>query len=402
MTLERLEEFGLTEETYLRLLHDIDAKLDGDLDVDWSELVDKYNVKCHPDTLRKASTSIFGGKFRSEYEKSKENYNSNDSLDKKLTELRKERIKLQTANVERQRTDRAEARQEMFYEYIGSICDTLPLPKFSMIPTEVTSVEYLLTIADIHYGAVFESINNVYSPEIVHERFEYLLSQVIRFIQDHHVGKLHILGLGDDIQGILRVNDLKINDSSIVKATVEVSKLIASFLSALSVYCEVDYYHSPRANHTQIRPLGTKASELADEDLEYIIGHYIETLCSNNNRINVYLAADGESNIIMNINGSDIIATHGHTLKDHKNALRNLSTLYGIDFNYCICGHYHGGNTFTSHEGFLNDCELIVAPSFVGSDPYSDSLNRGSKASCLILGFDSIYGHTETYKIILN
>lgn len=45
----------------------------------------------------------------------------------------------------------------------------------------------------------------------------------------------------------------------------------------------------PKANHTQLRVLGAKANELGEEDLEYVIGHYIKDLCSDNYRISVHL-----------------------------------------------------------------------------------------------------------------
>ena len=59
--------------------------------------------------------------------------NYSKELDKKYEDIRKERIKLQTVNIERQRIDRAESRQELFYEYIGKVKETLPLPKFEEI-----------------------------------------------------------------------------------------------------------------------------------------------------------------------------------------------------------------------------------------------------------------------------
>ena len=212
-------------------------------------------------------------------------------LDKKLEDIRKERIKLQTANIERGRIDRNESRQEMYYEYIGNTCTSLPLPEFQpLYCDDENEIEYLMTLADVHYGAKFTSENNKYSPEIAKERFEYLSGQVIDFIQKHSVSKLHIVSLGDLVQGILRISDLKINDSTVVKATVEISRLIALFLRELSVYAKIEYYHAPSANHTQIRPLGSKASEIADEDLEYLIGNYIKDLCSINERISIHLA----------------------------------------------------------------------------------------------------------------
>lgn len=372
--------------------------------MDWVEIRDKYGLDCNPDTIRKGSTTIFGGYARREWDKLNNGYSSTtDDLDTKLKEIRKERMKLQTANLERTRIERNEARQELYYEYIGMACQTLPLPNFQPLNLSTDNeIKYCLNIADIHYGASFVSTNNAYSPEIAQERFEYLAGYVENFVKSHNVNTLTVLGLGDSIQGILRLSDLKINDSSVVKAIVSVSRLIGSFLNEISKFVKVEYYHVPSANHSQTRPLGSKASELADEDMEYVIGNYISDLLVCNDRVKVHLGEEGDQYLELDIAGFDIIVGHGHNIKGTKNSLKNLSVLRGKFYDYAIFGHFHGGDMFTANEGIDNDCEVIVCPSFIGSDPYSDKLMCGAKAACQILGFDKTFGHTETYKVILN
>lgn len=406
--IKEIHKLGLDEESYKSLLKDIDEKLSGEKKITWEELCLKYNLNCHPHTLKKASSTIFGGSFRSEYLKNQiytypEQFDKKTELDRKLDEIKKERIKLQTANIESNRLLRQQTRKEMFYEYIGNYCNSIELPDFKpLMVNEENNCEYLLTLADIHYGASFESENNIYSSEIAQKRLERLSGEVIDFVIKNKLSKISVLELGDSIQGILRVNDLRINDSSVVKATVEISKLIAMFLNSISEYCVVDYYHVPFANHTQMRSLGSKANELFDEDLEYVISHYIESLCENNERINVYLAKENDLYLDLKINGNDIIACHGHTIKNLNNLLKNLSIVREKMYDCCILGHFHGANSFVSHETISGDCEVIVAPSFIGSDPFSDSLFKGSKAASLILGFDYLNSHVETYKIVLN
>lgn len=404
---KELSKYGLTVENYEAILKDIDSKIDGENDYDWSELKNKYSVQCNSDTIRKSSSTIFGGKMRSEYEKykneSSKDANSKDELDVKIETLRKERIKLQTANVERTRIDRNESRQEMYYEYVGNVITTLPLPDFKPILGECsTEINYLVGLADVHYGAKYHSLNNEYSPEMAKERFEYLTYKLIHFVQDKRIKKLTIVSLGDLIQGVLRLSDLKINDSSIVKATVEICRLIANMLNELSAYVNVSYYHTPSANHTQIRVLNAKASELADEDLEYLMGNYIKDLCANNERISVHLANDGDDFVEVYMPGNEIIAMHGHQIKNVENAVRDISILHKKFYDTILLGHYHNGKEIPSHEGILGDAEVLVSPSFVGSDPYSDKLCKGSKACVKVYGFDKLYGHVETYKFILN
>lgn len=405
---KKLAEYGLDCETYEKMLDDCTKKVSGVSDDDWADILARYNVSLHYDSLRKAQQTIFGGAFVKQYfEEKNASSVSEDAyltkLQKEKEEIRKERIKLQTANIERSRIDRTTAKQEMYYEQVGAVCSALPWPDFKpLYDTFETNIEYLVGLADLHYGAKFVSENNEYSPEIAKERLEYLASYLCNFIQEKKLSKINIVCLGDVLQGVLRLSDLKINDTSVVKATVEISRLIAMFLNEISAYVQIDYYHAPFANHTQLRPLGSKASEVADEDLEYVIGNYIKDLCSANDRINVHLAEEGKSYIELNILGFEMLCMHGHTIKNIESSLKDISMLRRSFADYLIMGHFHGGKELTSSEGCVHDTEVLVCPSFVGSDPYADSLMKGSKAAVKIYGFEELNGHTETYKVILN
>lgn len=333
---------------------------------------------------------------------------NNDNYIKQLRSekeaIRKERIKLQTENVERNRVDRGISRQELYYEQVGSVVAALPLPEFNPLfeISPEAEMSYLCCISDPHYGATFVSENNSYSPEIFKERLEDLSYYLYNFIQKKQLNKIYIACLGDVLQGILRISDLRINDTGIVRGIVEISRYLAQFLNSLSQFVSIEYYHVPTANHTQIRPLGSKANELAEEDLEYVIGHYIKDLCGNNPRIRVNLADDHKQYIQINIPGFDVIAMHGHQIKNIETALRDLSITRNRLTDYLFLGHYHNGRNVPTGEGVTYDTEVVLCPSFVGSDPYSDSIMRGNKAAIKIYGFDEIYGLTETYKYILN
>ena len=64
----------------------------------------------------------------------------------------------------------------MYYEYVGKMVETLPLPQFNTLYPDIRhKKEYLVTLADIHYGAKFKSENNEYSPDIAKGRLQYHL-----------------------------------------------------------------------------------------------------------------------------------------------------------------------------------------------------------------------------------
>ena len=347
--------------------------------------------KCY-NTARKFFES---GVFASDQESMKK-------IEELQDEVKKERMKLQTLNLERNRLDRNEARHELYYELIGTVVDTLPLPDFKPIANEKSDISYLLCFGDCHYGADFKCKNNEYSPTIFKERLKKLAGDTIEFVKKKNLNAIQILTTGDDLQGILRMTDLQLNDTNVVKSLVEFCRLIAMFLNEISAHCKVEYYAVPQANHTQIRPIGSKANELAGEDLEYIIGNYIADLCKDNNRVNVNLANEDDDFTKIPIWNFNVYAMHGHTIKNVNNAIRDLSILNREFIDYLILGHYHGGKEFVNNDAAAIDTETIIVPSFIGGDPYSESLFKSSKSSAQIFGFNKKYGHTETYKFILS
>ena len=408
--IKEIEKIGLSEEEYRNCLQDIVDKVFGVNNLEWGEIKEKYNLPMTIDCLRKSNNVPFGAAFVSEYLKYKNGNVQNtkstykNELDNKLEQIRKEKVKLQTLNTERARIDRSQARQELYYENIGSMCQTLPLPDFKPIfdcDNVLQDKSYVLVLSDLHYGSTFKSEHNEYSREIFKKRLERVAEWTYDFVMEHGLDKLFVLELGDTLQGILRVSDLKINDTEVVKCIVEISRLLASFLNELSRFVNIEYYHVASANHSQLRPLGSKASEIADEDFEYVIGNYISDLLSNNDRVNVHLTEEGKQYVCIELPCHDVYAMHGHQFKSHNNALKDLSNWIGDKINTLILGHYHAGCENTVMEN-NTDCEVIVAPSMVGSDPYSDRLFRGSKAAVKIYGFDDVYGYTESYKCILN
>lgn len=362
-------------------------------------------------------TNFTESKYRKNFRLYSEGYNDsqnksiqehNFELEKKLNEIKKERIKLQTLNAERNKIDRIEARKELYYEQIGNMITTLEPPVFNDWEPNIAQIEedhkeeYLLTIADIHSGATFKTEYNEYSPAIMLDRFDELTQKTISFIKKHNCKVLHVVGLGDFIQGCIHMNDLKINDSTVVKATVQVSQAMAEFLNKISKYARIDYYHIISSNHSQMRYLGTKASELMGEDMEYIIGHYIKDSLSNNKNVDVYVDEEASDYKEFEILNYKIIAMHGHQVKDINTLLNSISSKRNEMIDYIILGHQHNHKIITGNDGCTYDTEVLVSPSFVGSDPFADSIMKGSKAAVMIYGFHEYEGHNETYKFILN
>jgi hypothetical protein len=377
-----------------------------DSSVEWEDIcalrTSYSSISEHRDTVRKGSKIFFEYLSEGWINPPKEGTDTSQ-IDDKIKSLQKERYKLQATKLSSNRDSRQESRFELFYENIKSAIIELDPPNFEYNPSNfnLKGREYLLSIADIHAGSNFKSINNEYSLEICEQRFEKLYSYTVDYITTYGIEKIKVLCLGDDVQGILRLSDLKLNETSVVGATVFVARLLSEFLNKLSKYTEIDFIFCPTSNHSQVRNLGSKPSELAGEDLEFIIGNYIKDVLVNNNRVKVNLNF-GKEYITFLVAGFEAIAMHGHQINNVHTSIRDLSMQHKKFFSYLFLAHFHSATEIIVSEGDNFDIEVLVCPPFIGSCPYSDKLLKGAKASCKIFVFDPVQGHIGTEKIILN
>jgi hypothetical protein len=322
----------------------------------------------------------------------------------KKIELQKEKYKIQALRLDMDRIIRESSRTELlFEEFINIIKESckLPPPEFKPLRNQDSRKAYLLSFADAHTGKQFKSITNEYDLDIVYDRFNKLLSETLEIIEENNINHLTILALGDLIEGMcLRTSQLSNLKIGITQQTIQFMRFIVSWLNKLSEYVEITYYQAPYANHSQIRPFGTKANEFANEDMEKIIFAYIYDMLEGNSRINV-VECD-EKYIIFKIFKYNIIASHGHDIKNVDTFLKDISNKYRIFFDYGFFAHKHSEALRTVGESDTNNCQVINVPSIMGSDEFADELLIGSKAGATLIEFTEKQGKRKTYDIILN
>jgi hypothetical protein len=233
------------------------------------------------------------------------------------------------------------------------------------------------------------------------EHFENFYGTPKDFVLEKGLSEITVLSLGDMIQGMLRTSDLKLNEKDVVDAFVIAERLLAGFLNSLSKYCKVKFIQVCYSNHEQPRYLGTKANELAGEDMGKILFAYLQDVLALNERVEII--GDTEKDYYeFKIFDFECFAEHGHQIKSIADANKNLTNRHRKFYDYVFLAHSHSTKEFITAEGLHHDVETLVLPSLIGSDPYADKLMVGSKAAIKIFGFDKKYGHTESYKFILN
>lgn len=392
---------GETEE---QLLYRI-GQMKDELGYSWQEVADVMNNLLDYDYSESKYRKQFCT-FKKMLEANDDIFSSDDSYKQELSSLKhdikSERLKLQTLNLERNRIDREEARHELFYEQIGHYIQSREVPKLTpLYKPRNKNVKYLLGIADVHANAKWRTNTNEYSMDIVSKRLMKLLVEVIQFVKEKELDELNIVLLGDLIDGCLRMSNLQTMDSTVAKSVADISDMLIGFLETLveRTHIHINLFDVIYSNHSMPRFLQNYDIR---EDLGYTINRYIRTGLRNNKNIDIYSPLDGDICLDFKIWDFDIIGFHGHTEKNQSEAIKNFTMERRKLYDYSVCGHLHSNQRITVSVDGFHDIENIQFPSFCGDDPYSNSIHKISKGACMICGFDEMYGYVESHKIILN
>ena len=371
---------------------------------DWEAVADVLNTRLHKDYTSSAYRKAYQY-WNLMNDAIKNCVGSDDDTTREFMiqkrELEKERKKLQTEKLEYNRWLRENAREEIIEEGIyDAISNLKPLdvPEKRVIPE--TNRGAVLCLADAHFNTEFEikglfgEVLNSYSPEIFYQRMWYLRDKVKEIVEREKLSELHIFGLGDDNDGIIRLTDnlFKLR-WGMLDSTLIYADFMANWLNEVSKFVNVELYMVEDSNHNQLRLCGAPKNAFKGENLSKVIMHTIKARLHDNPCVTVRDNPTGY--IYANIVGYNIMGIHGE-VRSLKTAIDNLSRLYGLRLDYLVGGHKHHSEEY----GF--DCEGISVGSIIGIDDYSTSLMRSSNASATMLIFEEGNGLATKHTIKLN
>lgn len=329
-----------------------------------------------------------------------------DQITMQKLELEKERKKNQTINLEINKNLRRIARNELTQDAIIDAINKLEPLNLPIINVRKENYkEAILPISDIHFGKKCEikglkgEVINRYDEEVFENRMNELLSETISICEKESITKVNILLTGDLIDGVLRMTQLQKLQYGIIESTMKVAEFLSNWLNELSKYVNINLYHC-LGNHSQIRPLGSKNGDFAEENMETIIMWFIKNRLSENHNIEII---ENESDFIFfNCNGINIMASHGEE-RNLEQAIKDYMLLYGESIDMFIGGHLHTTENKSigiSHKG-LSDVEFCRVKSICSIDEFSTKLRRSSSAGTSLFVIEQGKGKTITYDINL-
>jgi hypothetical protein len=316
-------------------------------------------------------------------------------------ELEKVKVQIQTEKLEYSRWLREEARDELITEKIcNSVSSLSPLDIPRYISPTHNSRAHALVFGDEHFGVDFElkglfgDILNAYSPEIFEERMWDLFNQTIEVVQKENIDVLNVFSMGDFSDGILRVSQLMKLRYGVVDGTIKYADFISNWLNEFTKYVRVNY-QSTNGNHTELRMIGAPKGTFTEDNMGKVVSEFVKIRLKDNPNFTYIENPTGY--IYAELAGCPILGIHGE-VKNMSNAIREFSSIYGIQIQYLLAGHLHHNKV---EEVGVNQ-EVINIGSIIGIDSYSLSLRKTSNASAKLLVFEEGKGKVCEYTFKLN
>jgi len=336
----------------------------------------------------------------------KDKINSDEIIQKindKSLELQKERIKLQSEKLEYSKMLRESARSELIEEKILKAIENRPSINVPLIYVKPNNrkKDYILPIADIHYGADFtlygwqDEILNKYNPEIAQKSMWDILEQYISINENDKINHVHVFNLGDSIDGILRMSQLQWIKLGNVDAAIEFAEFMSVWLNELSKYSVVDYY-TVMGNHAELRLLNGKRGDFPEENMEKIIAHIIYCNLKNNKNVTIHKC---KNHVYQNILGTNVLAVHGHEEKKLVESLLEYPMIYNHPVDLMLAGHLHHEDIKTIGMNGIKNIEYIQTPSIIGIDDFSLKIKKTANPGAILLTIQENYGRSSIHSL---
>ena len=367
---KKITELGLTPEQYEACLADASAKINKTTDMDWQEIIEKYGLCIHYDTLRKATQTIFGGAFVSEYYKAKNAVRQKDNSESYLQEIRAERqsIRIEKQKLFDERTElnrklREQARAENDLHYLESLIKSrshmaLPLHDQPMISSDN---DMFICVSDFHFGETNDGTFGTYNAEIAAERLGKYLQAILEIQRVHNSENAYVGFLGDLINGEIHYTVQLENREMLVEQVQGAAELLAKFVYELSLHFKNVYVNGVAGNHSRT---SFKDQVLRGNRLDNLIPWYMKAELKH--ILNVYFIDNHNCDFTIanvEVRGNKYIMVHGDWDSTSEAGVSKLVMMLGYKPTAIFMGHRHTC-AFTEAAA---DVQVIQSGCFAGS-----------------------------------
>lgn len=397
-----IEQLDVNEKQML--VQEMLDKKNGGSDKDWSEIGAEFDLDCSPETLRKAGVGV---KLASDAGMDF-GYEEREAIDRNFVE----RQKIYDRSRELRKGMREFSRTELICETIRGSIKSLPAivvntPAAFKNSTGHAKRELVVGMGDFHYGADFTvyglygEVLNRYNSKVFEERMAKLLEEISSICAKEKPESIVVMIVGDMLDGMLRTSQLQRLECGVVESSMRLGEYLAQWFANLEEKVKIPIrVAAVRGNHGEIRPLGTKAGQFPEENMERSVMHYLRARFADHKWIWI-MANDAPINQMVDVCGYQFMLTHGQGVNIEAMA-RDSVNLYNKPIDIFMVGHLHKEQSFQS--GILKGTNVMVerVPSICGTDPYAQSKGYGAMPGATAIIMEEGYGRRCVYPIVIN
>lgn len=293
----------------------------------------------------------------------------------------------------------SDARADNLTEKLIEAANIAPLKDYSNMLSfsgTASNEEAVLLLSDWHYGQVSNNIWNSYNVDICMRRVSELFDKVVGALHNHSVKQLHIVLLGDFVQGAIHTGCRVASEENTCEQLMHVSEILANFINELSSHVNNINVYSTYGNHA--RTIQKKDDSIHADNMERIIPWWIKQRLINNNRVTI-IDSEYYEFIYFDVCGYNIVCTHGDLdkFKDISVTINSIfSKKFGKAIDYTFSGDKHHIESF---EQF--GIESTLVGSLCGTDEYANNKRLYSSPTQTLCIFTPEDGKLCTYNIKL-
>ena len=368
----------------------------------WPQMAEIFNAELGRnvgDTAYRKRWAAFNDVFKANVDKLVGEKTCSNELQDQLDEIYKAKRQLWDQRREYNKILASDARAEHLVEKLIEAAKIAPLQNYSEMfefNNSYSDEEAVLLLSDWHYGQVSDNIWNTYNVNICKERVTKLFDKVSYALQKHSIKTLHIVLLGDFVNGSIHTTCRVASEENTCDQLMHVSELLANFINALSVYVDNVNVYSTYGNHA--RTIQNKEDSIHSDNLERVIPWWIAQRLQKNKKVNV-VDSEYYEFIYFNVCGYNVVCSHGD-LDQFKNLGTTVNSLfskkYGKTIDYTFSGDKHHLESF---EQF--DIESTLVGSLCGSDEFANNKRLYSNPMQTLCIFTPDDGKLCSYNIKL-
>lgn len=248
---------------------------------------------------------------------------------------------------------------------------------------------HIFTISDYHYDGDIEKLNI---------DFDLIEQKILTEVRNNNLNHIYLVELGDLVDGAtLRTSQLLKIKKGIVSQIIESSKRYMQLIENLLEYVNVTFIILESSNHSQLRNLGTKQNEIAEEDMMRVFSEFIKLAFKNEKDFQLISGYD----VMLKILDFNFFFGHGHLIKSN-DYIAKLQAERNILIDYSFFGHFHHAKQIDLNSAGTHDKIQFFVPSCDREQStYERDRNLSAMPGIGYYQFEKENGYIGTKKLLI-